>query len=104
VSPCSHVDGHKYVGNLIIYGPNADGEVTGHWYGYVTPDDVPILLDQHIGKREIVDRLWRGQMDLTEEEQKQVHQERSYSMPDDIDEDELMGELDALEADMGSET
>jgi len=29
---------------------------------------------------------------------------RSYSVPDDIDEDELMGELDALEADMGSET
>eukprot|EP01018_Ginkgo_biloba_P033569 Gb_31938 [translate_table: standard] len=28
----------------------------------------------------------------------------SYSVPDDIDEDELMGELDALEADMGSET
>jgi charged multivesicular body protein 5 len=30
--------------------------------------------------------------------------ERSYSMPDDIDEDELMGELDALQADMGSKT
>jgi len=29
--------------------------------------------------------------------------ERSYSMPDDIDKDELMGDLDALQADMGSE-
>jgi len=29
---------------------------------------------------------------------------RSYSVPDDIDEDELMGELDALEADMSTET
>ncbi|KAF4401216.1 vacuolar protein sorting-associated protein 60.2 [Cannabis sativa] len=29
---------------------------------------------------------------------------RSYSVPDDIDEDELLGELDALEADMGMET
>jgi len=29
---------------------------------------------------------------------------RSYSVPDDIDEEDLMGELDALEADMGSET
>jgi hypothetical protein len=76
VSPCSHVGGHKYAGNLIIYGPNADGEVTGHWYGYVTPDDVPILLDQHIGKGEIIDRLWRGQMGLTEEEQEKAHQER----------------------------
>ncbi|XP_013737805.1 vacuolar protein sorting-associated protein 60.2-like isoform X3 [Brassica napus] len=29
---------------------------------------------------------------------------RSYNVPDDIDEDDLMGELDALEADMGNET
>lgn len=28
-------------------------------YGYVTPDDVPELLDKHIGKGEIVERLWR---------------------------------------------
>ncbi|KAH9331460.1 hypothetical protein KI387_003568, partial [Taxus chinensis] len=76
VSPCSHIGGHKYAGNIMIYGPNADGQVTGHWYGYVTPDDAPILLDQHIGKNEIVDRLWRGQMGLTEEEQEQAQQER----------------------------
>ncbi|KAK1309780.1 hypothetical protein QJS10_CPA08g01768 [Acorus calamus] len=41
-------------------------------YGYVTPDDVPILLEQHIGKGEIVDRLWRGQMGLSEEDQKKA--------------------------------
>lgn len=29
---------------------------------------------------------------------------RSYNVPDDIDEDDLMGELEALEADMGTET
>lgn len=29
---------------------------------------------------------------------------RSYGVPDDIDEDDLMGELDALEADMGTES
>lgn len=29
---------------------------------------------------------------------------RSYNVPDDIDEEDLMGELDALEADMGMET
>lgn len=28
-------------------------------YGYVAPDDVPTLLEQHIGKGEIVDWLWR---------------------------------------------
>lgn len=28
-------------------------------YGYVTPDDVPAILDQHIAKGEIIERLWR---------------------------------------------
>lgn len=41
-------------------------------------------------------------MDISSEIQDSLG--RSYSVPDDIDEDELMGELDALEADMGSET
>ncbi|GAU31843.1 hypothetical protein TSUD_114540, partial [Trifolium subterraneum] len=31
-------------------------------YGYVTPNDVPALLDQHIVKGEIIHKLWRGQM------------------------------------------
>lgn len=31
VSPCSHIGGHKYAGNVIIFGPNINGEVTGHW-------------------------------------------------------------------------
>ncbi|KAJ9182507.1 hypothetical protein P3X46_006494 [Hevea brasiliensis] len=68
-SPCSHIGGHKYAGNVIIIGSSMNGVITGHWYGYVTPDDVPILLEQHIGKGEIVDWLWRGQMGLCEEEQ-----------------------------------
>ncbi|KAH7546950.1 hypothetical protein FEM48_Zijuj01G0255400 [Ziziphus jujuba var. spinosa] len=70
VSPCSHIGGHKYAGNVIIFGSNINGGVTGHWYGYVSPDDVPALLELHIGNGEIVDRLWRGQMGLSEEEQK----------------------------------
>eukprot|EP00252_Welwitschia_mirabilis_P023237 TRINITY_DN6535_c0_g1_i1.p1 TRINITY_DN6535_c0_g1~~TRINITY_DN6535_c0_g1_i1.p1 ORF type:complete len:237 (+),score=78.68 TRINITY_DN6535_c0_g1_i1:255-965(+) len=41
-------------------------------------------------------------MDISSEIQESLG--RSYGVPDDIDEDELMGELDALEADMGSET
>ncbi|XP_043691699.1 uncharacterized protein LOC122642326 [Telopea speciosissima] len=76
VSPCSHIGGHKYAGNVIIFGRNIDGKVTGHWYGYVAPEDVPILLEQHIGKGEIVDRLWRGQMGLSEEDQKKVQERR----------------------------
>ncbi|GMJ05009.1 hypothetical protein like AT4G26620 [Hibiscus trionum] len=76
VSPCSHIGGHKYAGNVIIFGSNINGEVTGHWYGYVTPDDVPTLLEWHIGKGEIIDTLWRGQMGLSEEEQKKFQELR----------------------------
>ncbi|MBA0759395.1 hypothetical protein Gotri_022291 [Gossypium trilobum] len=76
VSPCSHIGGHKYAGNVIIFGSNFNGEVTGHWYGYVTPDDVPTLLEWHIGKGEIIDALWRGQMGLSEEEQKKFQELR----------------------------
>ena len=31
VSACSHIGGHKYAGNLIIYQPGVDGKTTGHW-------------------------------------------------------------------------
>ncbi|KAK4754875.1 hypothetical protein SAY87_008632 [Trapa incisa] len=34
-------------------------------YGYVTPDDVPDLLKQHVTKGLIIERLWRGQMGRT---------------------------------------
>ncbi|KAK1296355.1 hypothetical protein QJS10_CPB15g01024 [Acorus calamus] len=87
VSPCSHIGGHKYAGNIIIFSSSIDGAVTGHWYGYVTPDDVPILLEQHIGKGEIVDRLWRGQMGLSEEDQKKAQAFR-LQLPGEISERE----------------
>lgn len=41
-------------------------------------------------------------MDVSTEIQESLG--RSYNVPDDIDEEELMGELDALEADMGTES
>ena len=31
VSPCSHIGGHQYAGNVIIFGAKINGEVTGHW-------------------------------------------------------------------------
>jgi len=46
-------------GNVIIFRSDGKGEVTGHWYGYVVSDDVPVLLHKHIGQGEIVDHLWR---------------------------------------------
>ncbi|KAL3700455.1 hypothetical protein R1sor_018477 [Riccia sorocarpa] len=76
VRPCSHIGGHKYAGNVIIFSRSGSGQVSGHWYGYVTPEDVPALLDQHIGKGEIIERLWRGQMGLAEEDQKVLQEQR----------------------------
>ncbi|KAJ3694735.1 hypothetical protein LUZ60_000112 [Juncus effusus] len=72
VSACSHIGGHKYAGNVIIFAKGENGEVTGHWYGYVAPDDVALLLDQHIIKGEVIDHLWRGQLGLSEEDQKKA--------------------------------
>ncbi|PWA40076.1 Sucraseferredoxin-like protein [Artemisia annua] len=37
--PCSHVGGHKYAGNVIIFRSDNHGKVIGHSYGYVIPDD-----------------------------------------------------------------
>nr|XP_025700665.1 uncharacterized protein LOC112801929 isoform X2 [Arachis hypogaea] len=62
VLACSHVGGHKYAGNVIVFSPGPDEKITGHWYGYVTPNDVPALLDQHIAKGMVIQKLWRGQM------------------------------------------
>lgn len=31
VSPCSHIGGHKYAGNVIVFSSSINGEVTGHW-------------------------------------------------------------------------
>ncbi|XP_052189257.1 altered inheritance of mitochondria protein 32 [Diospyros lotus] len=62
VNACSHVGGHKYAGNIIVFSEDKEGKIAGHWYGYVTPNDVGELLDEHIGNGKIIDRLWRGQM------------------------------------------
>jgi hypothetical protein len=58
----SHLGGHRFAGNVLIY-PGGD------WYGYVTPDDVPRIIDQHIVGDHIVTDLWRGRMGLSPGEQ-----------------------------------
>lgn len=51
----SHVGGHKFAGNVIIY-PG------GYWYGRVTPCLVKTLVENHIEKGNIVKELYRGKM------------------------------------------
>ncbi|KAL9148492.1 hypothetical protein ABFS82_12G044700 [Erythranthe guttata] len=62
VTSCSHVGGHKYAGNVIIFSATPQGKISGNWYGYVTPGDIHELIDKQIGQGEAVDRIWRGQM------------------------------------------
>jgi hypothetical protein len=58
----SHVGGHMFAGNVLVY-PEGD------WYGYVTPADVPRLVEQHLVQKQIVSDLWRGRMGLSQREQ-----------------------------------
>uniref|UniRef100_A0A7I4BJB2 Uncharacterized protein n=1 Tax=Physcomitrium patens TaxID=3218 RepID=A0A7I4BJB2_PHYPA len=102
VNYCSHIGGHKYAGNVIVFRHDGgSGSCSGHWYGYVTPEDVPELLEKHIGLGQVVDRLWRGQMGLTEDQQKEVQQRRNPSSKPtgEVREDnEPEGKMDAATA------
>ncbi|KAK9705014.1 hypothetical protein RND81_07G027100 [Saponaria officinalis] len=92
VNACSHVGGHKYAGNLIIFGTDEEGKVIGDWYGYVTPDDVPDLIDVHIGKGELIKKLWRGQMGLkVEAAEKVVENKSSPEIPPQKTEEKTQG-------------
>jgi hypothetical protein len=62
----SHVGGHKFAGNVLIY-PEGD------WYGYVTPDDVRRMVEQYFIKGQVVTELWRGRMGLSSAEQLEWH-------------------------------
>lgn len=58
----SHVGGHRFAGNVLIYPE-------GCWYGRVTLDDVPRIIEQHLMRGNTVIALWRGQMGLSPEQQ-----------------------------------
>lgn len=55
VRATSHVGGHKYAGNLLIYPE-------GVWYGYVRPDDAGRVVRDHLVDGRILADLHRGSM------------------------------------------
>jgi (2Fe-2S) ferredoxin len=55
VRATSHVGGHKYAGNLLVYPE-------GIWYGYVRPDDAARLVGEHLIGGRILTDLHRGTM------------------------------------------
>jgi (2Fe-2S) ferredoxin len=65
----SHIGGHKFAGNVILYFPPGikvkDG--TGHplagcgiWYGRVEPKHVEGILKETLGNGKVVEELFRG--------------------------------------------
>eukprot|EP00250_Pteridium_aquilinum_P017400 c23613_g2_i1 orf=662-1906(+) len=50
VKPCSYIGGKKFARNLIVYNSMSMGEVSGHCYGSVTPDNVSSVLDDFCSK------------------------------------------------------
>ena len=52
----SHVGGHKYAGNVIVYPE-------GVWYGYVRPDDAGRIVREHLARGRFVTDLLRGRME-----------------------------------------
>ena len=55
VRATSHVGGHKYAGNVIVYPE-------GVWYGTVTPEDAPRIAREHLREGRVVLDLHRGDM------------------------------------------
>lgn len=55
VRATSHVGGHKYAGNVIVYPEGA-------WYGYVRPADAPRLVREHLVGGAILEDLHRGSL------------------------------------------
>lgn len=55
VRATSHVGGHKYAGNVLVYPE-------GVWYGYVRPEDAPMIVRQHLAGGRPVASLLRGRM------------------------------------------
>lgn len=52
---CSHVGGHKYAGNVIVYP-------SGDWYGRVLPHHAPAIIEEVVGQGKIIQELWRGRI------------------------------------------
>ncbi|MSP14401.1 MAG: sucrase ferredoxin [Chloroflexi bacterium] len=63
----SHVGGHRFAGNVLVYPE-------GVWFGHVTADTAPRLVENYLLQGQDEPQLWRGRMDLSLEQQtEQAH-------------------------------
>ncbi|GJN91962.1 hypothetical protein Rhopal_004990-T1 [Rhodotorula paludigena] len=56
----SHIGGHRYAGNVILYFPNGSSV----WFGRVTPADVGTIVDRTIMQGKVIPELLRGGLGL----------------------------------------
>ena len=54
---CSHVGGHKYAGNMVVYRPQWR---QGLWYGRVAPSDVDEIMRETVIVGRVLGDHWRG--------------------------------------------
>jgi hypothetical protein len=80
VFQCSHVGGHKYAGNVIVYGlryhPTVENSemlfYSGDWYGLIEEHDVDRLLNIIVVQKTIWKEKWRGSMGTSKDQQEQM--------------------------------
>lgn len=64
VAQISHIGGHKYAGNVIVYlPPGLNGNAlsgSGVWYGRVGPEQVEGVIEETVVKGRVVGELLRG--------------------------------------------
>lgn len=65
----SHIGGHKYAGNVIVYVPpswrssKSSLNGMGIWYGRVRPEDIEGIVDQTLFQGTIIENLYRGRVE-----------------------------------------
>jgi hypothetical protein len=64
VAQISHIGGHKYAGNVIVYlPPSLEGNAlkgTGIWYGRVGPENVDGVVEETVVKGRVIVEFLRG--------------------------------------------
>jgi len=66
VRACSHVGGHAFAGNVLVFARRGgEAALAGDWYGYVTPEHVTSILDERIRDGKQLDAIWRGAQGMT---------------------------------------
>ncbi|DBB06665.1 TPA: hypothetical protein ACH3X1_012176 [Trebouxia sp. C0004] len=106
VFKCSHVGGHKYAGNVLVYG--AMSPCDGDWFGGVNNSNAAEflsgLLNAEVGseggaEEPALRHLWRGRMGTSKQEQLDLYMGRTVSDEDSSDADDVQSSgREALQA------